>query len=852
MAHIQLHGQCSYSYKLLTATDGDKLKLYRDPIAGASDDGYIRRVYFYTIIDSSYNGKTYNIHIEGYSDKASLNVFNLKKSASTTTNITTSTTIEWSEADPSGTSAYYSSLDGFKDTKTITFDNSFNASYTFTGISETSVLFIRRGDANLAPSLDPANDFKDDYSTIYHYAELKDNLGWYLDEKPQDEFPTACLMTQNGPYNIEQSRAEDVGGIRGIMWHATISGTPWIQRYLKPSQGGNYTYQIGGQQTTVSIARDPHYYELLALIGNGRGTWNLPSCTTSVHAFVGALENTSLQDAEVTAIQAMPWNYRAWGCGDDKPAGAQFNRSCNNGWIQFEMCAPSDLTDSVHFNKVYAAAKRLTIYLCVKYGLNPTENVIETDENEFTVEIPVLTSHAEGHQLGYASNHADPLSWFVEQGQPHSMDWVRDDIEATLMNEYDRTLIEHKQVSWSRNDHTITSEYNIYKYTRKSPGPSPDPEPEPSDIPEPLDEPLISMPAPSSDIPDPITYPSSKWYHAEDLGQTHTPLAPNLSYIDFWFNGKHAREFKLYRVSDGNRYNANLTSSINDTTIDIPGRDGQLWFYAKYQPRKFTINYAFDSLTDSDVRAIRRWLNKDAYGDLIFTEAPSRAYSVKVTSQPTFNFVPFNTYDSSGEQNLYRGEGKIEFTAYYPFAHTPDLYNNYTGTWNGILNGWDGYSWPDDDDPENTIADKVAQHYAYYSQRLPKDENDYWYKTTSNNTNILFVRNYGDLGMPIMIGLTSSTSTLNLTIYRHTINGYVPINQLVIAPHDEDLIWNSATGLIYEMNNNKQIVHNEKCLKGNTVMALEPFENKLVDYYAFVYEGGELNDENLDIKFWYY
>jgi hypothetical protein len=53
----------------------------------------------------------------------------------------------------------------------------------------------------------------------------------------------------------------------------------------------------------------------------------------------------------------MPWDYRPWGCGSGK------NGSCNNGWIQFEICE-DNLNDVNYFNKVYKEACLLTAFLC--------------------------------------------------------------------------------------------------------------------------------------------------------------------------------------------------------------------------------------------------------------------------------------------------------------------------------------------------------------------------------------------------------------------------------------------------------------------------------------------------------
>ena len=61
----------------------------------------------------------------------------------------------------------------------------------------------------------------------------------------------------------------------------------------------------------------------------------------------------------------MPWDFRPWGCG----AGSR--GSCNDGWIQFEICEPYDLADSQYFGLVYKEACEITAYLCKKFNIDP-------------------------------------------------------------------------------------------------------------------------------------------------------------------------------------------------------------------------------------------------------------------------------------------------------------------------------------------------------------------------------------------------------------------------------------------------------------------------------------------------
>lgn len=116
----------------------------------------------------------------------------------------------------------------------------------------------------------------------------------------------------------------------------------------------------------------------------------------------------------------MPWNYRPWGCGSGKKG------SCNNGWIQFEICE-GNLDDKDYFEKVYKEACEITAYLCDLYNLNPKGTVTVNG-----TKVPVILCHQDSYKLGFGSNHGDIYHWFKKHGK--DMDDVRNDV-AELMKD---------------------------------------------------------------------------------------------------------------------------------------------------------------------------------------------------------------------------------------------------------------------------------------------------------------------------------------------------------------------------------------------------------------------------------
>ena len=79
----------------------------------------------------------------------------------------------------------------------------------------------------------------------------------------------------------------------------------------------------------------------------------------------------------------------------------------------------------------------------------------------------------------------------------------------------------------------------------------------------------------------------------DSLPSTH------LDFLGFTFNGKHSLyDLNVYRVSDGGRYNDNLSPELQDKTAEIPGGDGAYYFGTTHKSKKFSINIAFDGLTE--------------------------------------------------------------------------------------------------------------------------------------------------------------------------------------------------------------------------------------------------------------
>lgn len=204
--------------------------------------------------------------------------------------------------------------------------------------------------------------------------------------------PIECMMTQSTCYQSTYNMS-----VKGILWHSTGANNPNLARYVQPDDDA------------------PNKEELLKLIGKNRykNDWNHIYRQAGLNAWIGKLANGT-----ITTIQTMPWTFRPWGCGTGRYG------SCNDGWIQFEICEDG-LNDIKYFNQVYKEACELTAFLCKKFSINPKGSVILNG-----IRIPTILCHADSYRYGLGSNHGDVLHWFPRFGK--NMDTIRDDVEALM------------------------------------------------------------------------------------------------------------------------------------------------------------------------------------------------------------------------------------------------------------------------------------------------------------------------------------------------------------------------------------------------------------------------------------
>ena len=186
------------------------------------------------------------------------------------------------------------------------------------------------------------------------------------------------------PADRDSRYARYYQGPRGVMVHSTGANNPNLRRYVQPDDG--------------ILGRNPNAND-----------WNRPGLEVCVHAFIGLT-----QTGDVAAYQILPWEYRAWHCGGD----------ANDTHVSFEICEDA-LNDRAYLDQTYQVAMELTAELCRKFGLDPLAPGVVID-------------HAEGAELGIASNHADVDHWWSRFGV--TMDDFRAGVAQLLQKEEEPSM----------------------------------------------------------------------------------------------------------------------------------------------------------------------------------------------------------------------------------------------------------------------------------------------------------------------------------------------------------------------------------------------------------------------------
>lgn len=155
-------------------------------------------------------------------------------------------------------------------------------------------------------------------------------------------------------------------------------------------------------------------------------------------------------------------------------------------------------------------------------------------------------------------------------------------------------------------------------------------------------------------------------------------------FIGFTFDNKHSSELGIVRVSNGSRYNETLLPEFSNKTINVPGADRVDYLGMEYGQKPFPIEFAFDSITESQLRQLKHWFLSKEPRPLVFDETPYKTYYVKASSPPSISYICFDedfNNNNVEKKRIYKGEGQINLVSFYPYGFAdPNYLDNHNDT----------------------------------------------------------------------------------------------------------------------------------------------------------------------------
>lgn len=287
-------------------------------------------------------------------------------------------------------------------------------------------------------------------------------------------------------------------------------------------------------------------------------------------------------------------------------------------------------------------------------------------------------------------------------------------------------------------------------------------------------------------------------------------------FIGFTFNNIHSSALGIIRTSDGDRFNMNLLPSFQDSTSQVNGVNGTYYWKSDFKQRQFSIPIAFDSLSEAQLRELTNVFQINKICPLIFDESPYKEYMVKLTREPQLKVICF---DGEDDERIYKGEGTLEFTAFFPFARNRhigefsykflDMYNSYDRKDSSgkiisyALPEWEGFT-----TNENEWAGVCGMKDSKGNYDVPGES--------------ISLFNPGDRETDFLLQYSMPASASNYTITledkSEILLGKLEIVGLVAQTEDSFFRLNSKNQLIEGLDSNKKLTGNlyNKYLTGGT------------------------------------
>lgn len=137
-------------------------------------------------------------------------------------------------------------------------------------------------------------------------------------------------------------------------------------------------------------------------------------------------------------------------------------------------------------------------------------------------------------------------------------------------------------------------------------------------------------------------------------------------FIGFEFDGVHSKELGIKRVSSSDRYNI-LLNGEEQTYTNKNANQGINFLKADKTTKRYSLNIAFDKLTEANFNRLKKLFDVERYGYLVLDEEPYKKIKVKCDGSNQIKWLCF----MENGQRIYKGEGTLGFV-------------NYTGTWEWV------------------------------------------------------------------------------------------------------------------------------------------------------------------------
>lgn len=135
-------------------------------------------------------------------------------------------------------------------------------------------------------------------------------------------------------------------------------------------------------------------------------------------------------------------------------------------------------------------------------------------------------------------------------------------------------------------------------------------------------------------------------------------------FLGFQLGDIHSSTLKITRVSSSGWYSDTITPNFSDLVANVPGVNETYYWDTNFTQKPITLNFAFDDVSDGELRRIQQVFNFKGVQKLVFDETSYKYYMVKCSAPPTIRYICFD----QDEYRIYKGEGEARLVAYFPYG----------------------------------------------------------------------------------------------------------------------------------------------------------------------------------------